>query len=108
MCADGVWMCADGVWMCADGVRMCVDGVWMCADGVWMVCGCVWMCADGVWMCADGVWMCADVCKQKEKETCFEFNTSYKIAAQGGLASQTQPTPAQIAYSITHGEERVW
>ena len=24
------------------------------------------------------------------------------------LASQTQPTPARIAFSITHGEGRVW
>ena len=30
------------------------------------------------------------------------------LLVQNSLASQTQPTPARIAFSITHGEGRVW
>ena len=30
------------------------------------------------------------------------------VCVRASLASQTQPTPARIAFSITHGEGRVW
>ena len=52
---------------------MCVDMCGWCVDVCGWHVGCVWM-----------------VCKQK-KETCFEFNTSHKVAAScSGLVSFTK------------------